>query len=157
MLKVPAIIIPVFILVACASKMNPVTPSWTPELFFKNAQTAMDDDRYKDAIYYYDVFLVRYPEDWTRMIAVKYEKAFIQFKTGKIKAAEEGYKAIINAYEESPYATLFPPGFKTLSETGLKTIAKHRATNRKLFWRYHEKKWAEEQGLPLVDDESSGN
>lgn len=151
------LIIAILVLASCATKMKVVTPSWTPELFFKNAQEAMDIDRYKDALYYYDIFLVRYPEDRTRIIAVQYEKSFILYKRGKLKAAEKGYKAIIKEYEESPYATLFHPRFKTLSEIGLKRIEKDRATERKLFWRYHENKWAEEQGYLLIDEEGNSD
>lgn len=136
---------------SCASVANTLDPSWSPEMFFKNAQEAMGDSRYKDALFYYEVFLVRYPEDIQKGIAAEYELAFIDYKMGKIKRAEAKFLAILKKFEESPYAMLFQPRFKQLCEIGLHNIARTKAVRNKLFWRLSEEKWAEEHEEELLD------
>ncbi len=136
---------------SCVSAADKLDPSWSPEIFFKNAQDAMDKNHYQDAIFYYEVFLVRYPEDIARRVTAEYEIAFIYYKMGKYKIAETQFAAILKKYEDSPYAVLFPPRFKQLCETGLKNIEKSRSMKNKLFWRMHEKKWAKDHGESLTD------
>ncbi len=136
---------------SCASSVERVNPQWTEEMFFKNAQEAMDEYRYETALFYYEVFLVRYPEKHQRVIAAEYERAFINYKIGNYNVATEDYKEIIRKYDESPYAMLFPPRFKQLSEIGLKNIEKEKAVGNKLLWRVKEKEWAEENGESLTD------
>lgn len=139
-------------LTSCVSVEDTLDTTWSPEVFFKHAQEALDDSRYKDAMFYYEVFTVRYPENIQKNIAAEYEKAFIHYKTGKFKKAEEGFKDISKKYEESPYAMLFQPRFKQLCEIGLTNIERSKSVNNKLFWRFMERKWAEEHGEELVDE-----
>ena len=140
---------------SCAVTAEMISPEWTPEMFFKNAQQAMHEQRFKDALFYYDVFLIRYPEDYRGRISARYEKAFIHYKTGNLKTAENEFRSIIALYDESPYAVLYHPRFRRLSEIGLQNIAKNRAVNDKLFWRFREKQWAEEQGDTLLESDDS--
>lgn len=142
-------------LASCAVTAEMISPSLTPEMFFKNAQEAMHERRYKDALFYYDVFLIRYPEDYRKRIAARYEKAFIHYKIGDLKTAETEFRAIITLYDESPYAILYHPLFRALCEIGLRNIQRDRAVNNKLFWRFREKKWAEESGEKLLEDDDS--
>ncbi|MCG8451962.1 MAG: hypothetical protein MI717_02115 [Spirochaetales bacterium] len=139
------------ILVSCSSIPKEADTEWTQEMFFKNAQEAMDANDYKAALYYYGVFRVRYPEDQTRGIAAEYEQAFIRFKMRDYDAAESGYREILRKYEESPYAVLFHPRFKELSSIGLKSIEKKRKVENTILWRRNERLWAESQGEVLTD------
>lgn len=136
---------------SCASTQERLNPQWTEDVFFKNAQEAMDENRYKTAIYYYEVFLVRYPENHQRVIAAEYERAFINYKMGDYKEATRGYEEIILKYDESPYAMLYHPRFRQLSEIGLVNIEKKKAVEGRLMWRRQEKVWAEENGESLTD------
>jgi tetratricopeptide (TPR) repeat protein len=136
---------------SCAGGREQLSPQWTEEIFFKNAQEAMDENRYKDAMYYYEVFLVRYPENLQRAIAAEYELAFINYKMGNYKEATRIYENIIQKYDESPYAMLYHPRFRELSNIGLVNIEKKKAVNGRLFWRRKEKVWAEENGESLTD------
>ncbi|MCK5251128.1 MAG: hypothetical protein KAJ98_14245 [Spirochaetaceae bacterium] len=145
------ILILMVLLVSCASTSSRINVQWTEEMFFKNAQEAMDEYQYKTALYYYEVFLVRYPENHQRVIAAEYERAFINFKMGNYKEASLGYEAIILKYDESPYAMLYHPRFRQLSEIGLMNIEKKEAIGSSLFWRLKEKAWAEEHGESLTD------
>ena len=145
------ILVLMVLLFSCASTSSRINVQWTEEMFFKNAQIEMDEYRYKTALYYYEVFLVRYPENHQRVIAAEYERAFINFKMENYKEASQGYEAIILKYDESPYAMLYHPRFRQLSEIGLKNIEKKEAIGNSLFWRIKEKEWAEEHGESLTD------
>ena len=145
------ILVLMVLLFSCASTSSRINVQWTEEMFFKNAQMEMDEYRYKTALYYYEVFLVRYPENHQRVIAAEYERAFINFKMENYKEASQGYEAIILKYDESPYAMLYHPRFRQLSEIGLKNIEKKEAIGNSLFWRIKEKEWAEEHGESLTD------
>jgi len=137
---------------SCATRTEKINPQWTEQVFFKNAQQAMDEYRYKTALYYYEVFLVRYPENHQQVIAAEYERAFINYKMGNYKDATEAYNEIIRKYDESPYAMLYHPRFRQLSEIGLTNIEKKKAVDKRLFWRVREKAWAEEHGEKLTDE-----
>jgi len=140
------------VFVSCASVPDRVSPEWSEAMFFKNAQEAMDESLYKTALYYYEVFLIRYPENHQMVIAAEYERAFIYYKTGDYKRAEAEYQAIIKKYDESPYAILYHPRFRRLCEIGLTNIEKQRAVQNRLFWRNREKEWAEEHGESLTEE-----
>ena len=49
------------LLFSCSSVPQGVDQSWTEEMFFKQAQEAVDDDHLEEALFYYEVFLVRFP------------------------------------------------------------------------------------------------
>ncbi len=139
------------LITSCAGIPSGVNPEWTEAMFFKNAQEAMDNNNYKLALYYYEVFSIRYPENIQKGIAAEYEKAFIYYKTGKYKLAKDGFEALLRKYEESPHAMLFPPRFRFLCEAGLGNIEKSKTVNNRLFWRIREKAWADEHDQSLTD------
>ena len=141
------------VLTSCAGTPTPIDENWTAEMFFKNAQEEMDESRYKTALYYYEVFMVRYPNNYQRVIAAEYERAFIHYKTGDLKTAEAEYREILRKYEESPYAMLYPTRFEKLCTIGLQNIEKQKAIHRRLMWRRKEKEWAEAHGESLTDEE----
>ncbi len=148
----PIILFALIMVTSCSSTRDRVSPEWTKSMFFKNAQNAMDENRYDTALYYYEVFLVRYPEDHQKVIAAEYERAFIQYKKGDYKNATAGYEEIIRKYDESPYAMLYHPRFRYLCDIGLTNIEKQKSVKGRLFWRVREKDWAEEHGEDLVDE-----
>jgi len=120
-------------------------------MFFKNAQQAMDEYRYKTALHYYEVFLVRFHEDQPRGIAAEYERAFINYKIENYEESTAQYNEILRKFNDSPYAMLFPPRFEHLSEIGLKNIEKKEFIGTSLFWRVKEKQWAEQNDGNLND------
>ena len=111
----------------------------------------MDEYQYETALFYYEVFLVRFPENHQRDIAAEYERAFINYKMGNYKKSIAEYNEILRKYNESPYAMLYPPRFKQLSEIGLSNIEKQKFIGINLFWRAKEKNWAEKNGDSLTD------
>ena len=138
-------------LLSCAGRTKQVDPQWTEVMFFKQAQLAMDKYRYKKALYYYGVFLVRYPENHQLAIVAEYERAFINYKMNNYAIASNSYHEIIRKYNESPYAMLYHPKFKRLCEIGLKNIEKKEAVDLRLFWRVREKAWAEQNEESIID------
>lgn len=151
---IPIAVISILGISSCTSAQDRVSPEWTESMFFKNAQEAMDESRYDTALYYYEVFLVRYPENHQKVIAAEYERAFINYKKRDYPEARQGFEDIIRKFDESPYAMLYHPRFRYLSEIGLSNIEKKKAVDRRLFWRAREKDWAEEHDTSLIDDGS---
>lgn len=138
---------------SCTTIPESVSSEWTEAMFFKNAQEAMDNNNYELATYYYEVYSIRYPENIQKGIAAEYEKAFINYKRGRDKAARAGFEEILRKYRESPYAMLYPPRFQQLCETGLRNLEKRKKVGRRLFWRIREKEWADEHDEKMVDSE----
>ena len=141
----------IILLFSCATMPQTINPEWSGDILFKNAQEAMDNNNLKTALFYYEVFLVRYPENFQKSIAAEYERSFIQYKMKKYDEAEEGFRSILDKYKNSPFAMMYPSRFKTLSEISLENIAKQKYVGNRLFWRMREKKWAEEHGEELLD------
>ena len=101
---------------SCQSTPESVEQDWTVDQFFKSAQNAIDEGNLKTALFYYEVFLVRYPEDYAKGIAAEYERALIHKKLGNEELAMAEFKEILNKYETSTFVILFPTRYKILTE-----------------------------------------
>ena len=101
---------------SCSTVPAEIDDSMTEELFFKNAQNAMDSNQYNVALYYYEVYLVRYPENHDKTIAAEYERALIYYKTKDYKYSRTLFMQVLDKYENSPFAVLYPERYKILSE-----------------------------------------
>ena len=112
------VLIPLFLLIlgSCSTVPSQIDNSLTEELFFKNAQAAMELNQYNVALYYYEVYLVRYPENHNKTIAAEYEKALIYYKTRDYKYSKDLFLQILDKYENSPFALLYQERYKILSE-----------------------------------------
>ena len=84
--------------------------------FFKSAQDAVDEGDLETALFYYEVFLVRYPEDHAKGIAAEYERALIHKKLGQDEQAITEFREILNKYENSSYVIHYPNRYKILTE-----------------------------------------
>jgi outer membrane protein assembly factor BamD (BamD/ComL family) len=84
--------------------------------FFKSAQDAVDEGDLETALFYYEVFLVRYPEDHAKGIAAEYERALLHKKLGNKDLAKLEFREILNKYETSTFVILYPSRYKVLSE-----------------------------------------
>ncbi len=104
------------IAISCQSTPQNVDPDWTEDQFFKSAQDAIDEGELETALFYYEVFLVRYPEDHAKGIAAEYERALIHKKLGAEDLAMTELEQILDKYENSTYVILYPPRYKILSE-----------------------------------------
>jgi len=109
---------------SCSTVPAEIDDSMTEELFFKNAQNAMDSDQYNVALYYYEVYLVRYPENHDKTIAAEYERALIYYKTKDYEYSRTLFMQVLDKYENSPFAVLYPERYKILSKKILLQIDK---------------------------------
>ncbi len=105
-----------FLSFSCQSTPTAVNQNWSEEMFFKQAQEAVDNNQLSTALFYYEVFLVRYPENHARVIAAEYERAILYRKLGAEDLAVQGLKDVLDKYENSSYVILYPPRYKVLAE-----------------------------------------
>ena len=104
------------ILGSCASAPAQIKSDMSEEQFFKTAQEAMDFNQYRVALYYYEVYLVRYPEKHEKTIAAEYERAFIYYKTKDFEYSKVLFNQILYKYKNSPFAIMYPDRYRILSE-----------------------------------------
>lgn len=101
---------------SCRSVPQAVDQDWTVEQFFKSAQDAVDEGNLEAALFYYEVFLVRYPENHSKGIAAEYERALLHKKLGEKDLAAKELREILNKYENSTFVILYPSRYKILTE-----------------------------------------
>ncbi len=104
------------LLFSCSTVPQGVDQSWSEAMFFKQAQEAVDDDHLEEALFYYEVFLVRFPESHGRVIAAEYERAILHKKLGAEDLAIQELKLILDKFENSPYVSTFQPRYKLLAQ-----------------------------------------
>lgn len=112
------VLLPVMLLslASCSTVPAEMDSVMKEEVFFKNAQSAMDENQHSVALYYYEVYLVRYPENHNKTIAAEYERALIYYKTKDYEYSQSLFKQILDKYESSPFAMMYPERYKILSE-----------------------------------------
>jgi outer membrane protein assembly factor BamD (BamD/ComL family) len=110
------------ILSSCTTVPAEMDESMSEESFFKNAQNAMDEDNYDIALYYYEIYLVRYPENHAKTIAAEYERALIYYKSKEYDYSRSLFIQVLDKYENSPFAVMYPERYKILSEKILQQI-----------------------------------
>lgn len=117
-MKCSLALLPLLLLFLTSCSTVPITMDETmkEELFFKNAQAAMDENQNNVALYYYEVYLVRYPENHNKTIAAEYERALIYYKTKDYAYSKALFDQILDKYETSPFAMMYPERYKILSE-----------------------------------------
>ncbi len=101
---------------SCHSLPETVNEDWTAEMFFNQAQEASDEGHYDTALFYYEVFLIRYPEDYPKVMAAKYEKAVLHKRLNDKKRAVAELKEILDIYKTSPMVSLYPPRYQVLAQ-----------------------------------------
>jgi outer membrane protein assembly factor BamD (BamD/ComL family) len=101
---------------SCQSVPRGVNQGWSEEMFFKQAQEAIDNSQLSTALFYYEVFLIRFPENHAKVIAAEYERAILHKKLGAEDLAIQGLKKVLENYETSSYVILYPPRYKVLAE-----------------------------------------
>lgn len=135
---------------SCSTYNTVVEGEWTEEQFFKTAQQAYDNDKYSEALFFYQVYLLRYPQNHSKGIAAEYERAFVLFKQGEYDQSELYFKAILDKYQTSPYAYLYPEAYKVLSERVLANIHEEMAIKELPFFKRSK---ARKYGIESVLDE----
>ncbi len=88
----------------------------TPEQIVQSAQEAMDASRYGRAEQYYRILLERFPSNTRRVVAAKYELAFIEYKRGNLEEAKKGFREVLSYYSDPNEAALLPDWPRILSQ-----------------------------------------
>jgi outer membrane protein assembly factor BamD (BamD/ComL family) len=104
---------------ACATRQ--ITNDVSPEELVQYAQEAMDHNRYKEALGYYELILERFPGNDYMTCTSEYEIAFIHYKQKKYEEAQSEFEALLKRYD-TPDEELLPVQFKILANIVLKQI-----------------------------------
>jgi len=105
---------------ACASTAK-ISEDLSPAELIQRAHEAMDRNRYKTAIQYYQALYDRNLSNIDLVITAEYHIAFIHYKQRKYEQAKTELNGIL-AYYNSPDEELLPKHFKRLSQIVLKSI-----------------------------------
>jgi len=106
---------------ACQSTPENIPEDLKPREYFQLAQQAVvERGDYDTALFYYQTFLKRVPEDIQRTVEAEYEIAFIRYKQND-PAAEQLFKDLLARYDAEG-AELLPAWPKVLAEKLLAQI-----------------------------------
>jgi outer membrane protein assembly factor BamD (BamD/ComL family) len=105
---------------ACASNVK-IGEELSPAELIQRANEAMDRNRYKVAIQYYEALRDRNQSYIDLVITAEYHIAFIHYKQNKFGQARDELNSVLEYYKETD-AELYPQHFKRLSEIVIKTI-----------------------------------
>jgi len=120
---------------SCATGMKVVEEDWNEEMFFKSAQEAFDEDDLDRALFYYEVFLVRYPSNRQKSVAAEYEIAYIYYKWEEYGKSKDLFQQILDKYENDPFAYMYPRAYKVLSEKVMEKIDQQLAIQELPFFK----------------------
>jgi len=105
---------------ACASTVK-IGEELSPAEIIQRANEAMDRNRYKVAIQYYETLRERNQSNIDLVITAEYHIAFIHYKQRKFDQARDELNSVLEYYKETD-AELYPQHFKRLSEIVINTI-----------------------------------
>jgi outer membrane protein assembly factor BamD (BamD/ComL family) len=105
---------------SCASTVN-ISENLSPAELIQRAHEAMDRNRYKIAIQYYQALHDRNQSNIDLIITAEYHIAFIHYKQKKYEQAKEQLNNIL-AYYNTPDEELLPKHFKRLAQIVLNSI-----------------------------------
>jgi len=111
---------------SCQSTPENIPEDLKPREYFQLAQEAVVQRQdYDTALFYYQTFLERYPDDIQRGVEAEYEIAFLKYKQND-PAAEELFRNLLARYDEEG-AEILPAWPKVLAEKLLEKIASRKA------------------------------
>jgi outer membrane protein assembly factor BamD (BamD/ComL family) len=110
-----------------------ITSGMSAAELIQRGQEAMDRNRYKIAIQYYEALYENNKTNIDLIITAEYHIAFIHYKQAKFEQARNELNAVLEYYN-SPDEELYPQHFKRLSQIVIDSIDE-REKNRKLINR----------------------
>ena len=106
----------------CFSGPVIVDENASPEEIIQMAQTAMDRDRYTQAIRYYELVIDRFAHNNERVLDAEYGVALVHYKQKKYSLAKEECAVLLQKYK-APGGSSLPPKYEVLAKTLLANIA----------------------------------
>ena len=147
-----AIIAILLTLNSCTTYDTALQEQWSEEYFFKTAQQAFDRGNLSESLFFYEVFLLRYPQNHSKGIAAEYERAYILYKQKKYDQSELFFSTILEKYNSNPYAYLYPQAYRVLSEKIIAQIEEDRAIAALPFFQRGK---AKKNGLESLNEDQS--
>ena len=86
--------------VACTTAPEDIPETLTQPEYFQQAQEAVEVRNWDAALAYYRAVIERYPQDTETVVAAEYEIAFIAYKRGLTEEAADGFRSVLERYEE---------------------------------------------------------
>jgi outer membrane protein assembly factor BamD (BamD/ComL family) len=110
-------------LLGCESTPDEIPADMQPREFFQKAQEAVvERNDYDTALFYYQTFLERYPNDIQKSVEAEYEIAFIHYKQNDFASATTLFENLLAKYEGDG-AEVLPQWPRTLAEKLLAKIS----------------------------------
>lgn len=107
---------------ACQSTPEEIPEDLQPREFFQKAQEAVVEwNDYDTALFYYQAFLERYPNDIQKSVEAEYEIAFIHYKQDDFATATTLFENLLAKYEGEG-AEVLPQWPRVLSQKVLDKI-----------------------------------
>ena len=121
--RIVSLIMPALLaIIACQSTPEFIPEDLQPREYFQLAQEAVvEREDYDTALFYYQTFLERFPDDIQRTVEAEYEIAFIRYKQNDPSAGQ--LFADLLARYDAEGAELLPGWPKILAEKLAETIA----------------------------------
>ncbi|MBN1648117.1 MAG: hypothetical protein JW874_08800 [Spirochaetales bacterium] len=90
----------VFLFFGCSGTPKPIPDGVSPEVLLQMAQeSVIKSYNNKHAIYYYNEFIIRFPEEIQKVVEAEYEIAFIHFKQNDFDTSKQEFEAIKAKYQ----------------------------------------------------------
>jgi outer membrane protein assembly factor BamD (BamD/ComL family) len=115
------VLIAAFLFASCASGPVQIPDDTPPAKIIQRAQEALDTNKYKVAIQYYEALRERYGDSGEYLCTAEYEIAFIHYKQKRYLEARQEFESLLDRYNGVD-AEFLPPSFKILAEKVLATI-----------------------------------
>jgi outer membrane protein assembly factor BamD (BamD/ComL family) len=108
------------LIASCATTIE-IGENLTAEELVQRGQEAMDSNRYRTALQFYQALYDRNPGHIDRIITAEYHIAFIHYKQRNYTLARTGFNSVIEHYN-IPDEELLPQHFRRLAQIVLQRI-----------------------------------
>jgi len=121
----------IIILSSCLTSVN-ISEDLSPAEIIQRGQEALDRNRFRIAIQYYEALYNRNLTNIDLLITAEYHIANIHYKQGKFDLARQELNALLEYYD-APDGELLPQHFKLLAQIVLRSIDEKESQRRPLF------------------------
>lgn len=116
------------LLCGCFSTPSNITDKTTAEELIQFAQSALDRDRYRLAIHYYNAILERFSKNPEKVCDAEYGIASVHYKQRRYNTAKDEFQAILSKYDSAAASKNLPKKYQVLSKIRLERIAEKQKT-----------------------------
>ncbi len=110
------------VITACKSPPEEIPPGITEAELIQMAQSAVDDNNYDNARYYYGVMLSLFGSNPASVVIAEFELAHLDVKEKNYKEAEVALNRVLAYYEDPQLSMMLPQSYKKLAEIDLEKV-----------------------------------